>query len=64
MSRDAGIRSSGGFFLAGFGCSGAGLEPVAVVAGFEEVAVVGKPVEQGSGHFGPLAFWAVHLEAA
>ena len=52
MSRDAGCGSSAGFFLSGFGGSGAGSEPEAVVAGLEDVAVVGKPVEQGGGHLG------------
>ena len=52
MSRDAGIGSSGCFFLSGFGGSGAGSEPEAVVAGFEDMAVVGQPVEQRGGHLG------------
>jgi hypothetical protein len=52
MSRGAGCGSSGGFFLSGFGGSGAGSEPEAVVSGLEDVAVVGKPVQQGGGHFG------------
>ena len=52
MSRDAGFGSSWCFFLSGFGGSGAGPEPEAVVAGFEDVAVVGKPIQQGGGHLG------------
>jgi hypothetical protein len=30
----------------------AGLEPEAVVAGFEDMAVVGEAIEQGGGHLG------------
>jgi hypothetical protein len=52
MSRGAGIASSCGFLLLGFGGSGAGPEPEAVVAGFQDVAVVGEPIQQGCGHLG------------
>ena len=45
MSRDAGFGSSWCFFLFGFGGSGAGSEPEAIVAGLEDVAVVGKPIQ-------------------
>jgi len=42
-----------GFLLSGFGLlGGAVLEPEAVVAGLEDVAVMGKPIEQRGGHFG------------
>ena len=52
MARDAGIGSSGCFLLSGFWGSGAGSEPEAVVSGLEDVAVMGKPVQQGGGHLG------------
>ena len=52
MSRDAGNWSSLFFFLSGFGGSGAGPEAEAVIAGLEDVAVVGKPIQQGGGHLG------------
>ena len=52
MSRDAGYGSSSGFFLSGFWGSGAGFEPEAVVPGFEDVAMMGQPVQQGGGHLG------------
>ena len=32
--------------------SGSALEPPALVAGFEDVAVMGQPVEQRRGHLG------------
>jgi hypothetical protein len=52
MSRDAGVGSSWCFFLSDFGGSRAGLEAEAVVAGFQDVAVVGEPIQQGGGHLG------------
>ena len=39
-------------FPRGFGGSGADLEPEAVVAGFENVAVMGEAIEQGGCHLG------------
>lgn len=41
MSREAGNWSSLFFFLSGFGGSGAGPEAEAVIAGLEDMAVVG-----------------------
>ena len=35
-----------------FGGFGAGLEAEAVVSGFQDVAVVRQPIEQGGGHLG------------
>ena len=52
MSRDAGIWSSWYFFLSGFGRCGAGSEPEAVVTGFEDVTMMGQPIEQRGGHLG------------
>ncbi len=52
MSRDAGVGSRDWFFFSGFGCSGAGTEAEAVISGFKDMAVVGKPIEEGCGHFG------------
>src|SRR5271165_6811327 len=52
VSRVAGGRSSGGFFLSCFGSCGACLEPEAVVACLKDVAMVGKPVQQCGGHLG------------
>jgi len=34
------------------GRSGTILEPVALVAGLDDVAVMGEPIEQGRGHLG------------
>lgn len=47
-----GDGASGGFFLSGFGCSGAGPEPEAVIAGFQDVAMVRESIEQRGGHLG------------
>ena len=44
VSRDAGSGSRGGFFLSCFGRCGAGPEPEAVVAGFEDLAMVSEPI--------------------
>jgi hypothetical protein len=52
MSRVAGVGSRDWFFLSGFGCSVAGAEAKAVISGFKDMAVVGKPIEEGCGHFG------------
>jgi Putative transposase len=41
MSRIAGFGSSWCFFLSGFGCSGAGFEAEAVIAGLKDLAVAG-----------------------
>ncbi len=67
MFCDAGCVSSLCFFLSCFVCSSACPEPEAVVAGLEDVAMIGEPVEQRGGHLGiaehlgPLAkaevFW-------
>jgi hypothetical protein len=53
MSRVAWDGSSyWGFFLSGFVFCGAVLEAEAVVAGLEDMAIVGKAVEQSGGHLG------------
>jgi hypothetical protein len=52
MSRVVGLWSRGSFFLAGFGFGGTVLEADTVVAGLEDMAMMGKAVEQSSGHFG------------
>ena len=44
--------SSVGLSLSGFGRCGTGPEAKAVIAGFEDVAVVSKAIEQGSRHLG------------
>jgi hypothetical protein len=41
-----------GLLLSSFCGGGAGLEPEAVVSGFEEVPVTGEAVEQSSCHLG------------
>ena len=41
-----------GLPLSSFCCGGAGLEPEAVIPGFEDVAVMGQAVEQSRGHLG------------
>ena len=38
--------------LSGFGRSGAGAEAEAIVSGLQDVAVVGKPIEQRGCHLG------------
>ena len=61
ISRDVGCGSSRCFFLSCFGCSSACPEPEAVVAGFEDVAMMGQAIEQRgchlciAEHFGPFA---------
>ena len=45
MFRDAGFGSRDWFFFSGFGCSGAGMEAEAVISGFKDMAVVGKPID-------------------
>ena len=54
MSRDAGNWSSLFFFLSGFGGSGAGPEAEAVIAGLEDVAVVGNQINRYQRH----SFWS------
>jgi hypothetical protein len=44
--------SSPDFFLSCFGGRGTGFEAEAVIAGFEDVAVVGEAVQQGRRHLG------------
>ena len=44
--------SSHGLLLSCFGRRLAGFEAEAVIAGFDDVAVMGKVVEQGRGHLG------------
>jgi hypothetical protein len=41
-----------GFLLSAFCRSGAGFEPEAVVAGFNDVAVMGETIEHGGCHLG------------
>jgi len=41
MSRDAGISSSWYFFVSGFWGGGAGSVPEAVIAGFQDVTMMG-----------------------
>jgi hypothetical protein len=54
-SRDGGFGSRG-FFLSGFGCSGACFgtctEAEADIASLKDVAIVRQPIEQSCGHFG------------
>lgn len=40
------------FFLSCFGCSSACPEPEVVVAGFEDVAMMGQAIEERGGHLG------------
>jgi len=41
--------------------SGAGFHPPAFVAGLDDVAVVGEPVEQGGCHFGVAEYFMMPL---
>ena len=52
VSRVAGFGSRGWFFLSVFGRCGTGAEAKAVIPGLKDVAEVGKPIEEGCGHFG------------
>ena len=52
MSRGAGFGSSSGFTLSVLRVGRAGPEPEAVVSSFEDVAVMGEPIEQCCRHFG------------
>ena len=52
MSRVVGAGSSCCYFLSDFRCCGAVLEAEAVVAGLDDVAMMGQAVEQGRGHLG------------
>ena len=52
MSRGAGFGSRGGFLLSVFGVGRAGPEPEAVIAGLEDVAVMGEAIEQRGCHLG------------
>jgi hypothetical protein len=52
VSRVAGFGSRGRFFLSVFGRCGTGAEAEAVIPGLKDVAVVGKSIEEGCGHFG------------
>jgi hypothetical protein len=52
VSRVAGSGSSGGFVLSCFGGCRAGPEPEAVVAGFEDVAMMGGAIEERGGNLG------------
>ena len=51
MSRVAGAGSRGWFFLSDFWGGCAGFEAEAIVAGFQDVAMMCEPVEQRGGHF-------------
>lgn len=44
--------SSHGLLLSGFGGRRAGFKAEAVIAGFDDVAVMGEPIQQGRGHLG------------
>jgi hypothetical protein len=52
MSRVADVGPRDWFFLSGFWCSCAGAKAEAVISGFKDIAVVGKPIEDDCGHFG------------
>jgi hypothetical protein len=56
ISRVAGFGSRGWFFLSVFGRCGTGAEAEAVIPGLKDVAVVGKSIEEGCGHFGIRAY--------
>lgn len=61
MSRDSGVSSSWYFFLSCLWGCGAGSEPEAVITGFQDVAMMGQPIQESRGHLGPLGFWAEHI---
>ncbi len=61
ISRAVGGWSSGQFLPLRFG--GASFEAKAIVSGFEDMAVVGQPIEQGRGHFGVAEYAGPFREA-